>query len=250
MRVLLSRWRLITVSWIMKDLFWPLCLRHLTRLYVFAPRENSFGWLSLRRSCRKALKKVSRWRLLCPYRRNLKSCDGKCNFECAYQAACFQWSEGEVFDFSAKKCKIISDCTSPKHLLSSLQFFLNTICRTLDYYVDPFSSKDIKLVTEEFPYRSFTTLSSELVNLYSNSDYNISIYTNDAYLTDGEFMVINTTSVILRPIPSYQSMNQKGLYKKIDDRPLLIPTHFNSMGLQKKYFFMLSSTLMLTPTRQ
>ncbi|CAI2377304.1 unnamed protein product [Moneuplotes crassus] len=166
-----------------------------------------------------------------------RSCDGKCDLECAYQATCFQCNEGEVYDFIAKKCTMISDCISPKHLLSSSQFSLKTICRTLDYYVDPFSSKSIELGTEDFPYRSFTTLSSELVNLYSNSDYNISIYSNDAYIEHGGFVIINMTSITIAPIPRYQPFQHTRLVKKSENRPLLIPTNFKQHGITDRALF-------------
>ncbi|CAI2378783.1 unnamed protein product [Moneuplotes crassus] len=140
-------------------------------------------------------------------------------------------------------CINLSDCILPKYLLSSDQYTLTTICRNLNYYIDPFSDKNIELGTKDFPYRSFTLLSSELVNILSNSNYNVIIYTNDAYLKHGELSLINLTSVSLKPLLDYAPIYQEDLQKKTFNKPLLIPTHFDQHGItEKAHFHALKST--------
>jgi len=90
-------------------------------------------------------------------------------------------------------CKTV--CESPKLLISSDQAHISEYCRSLEYYVDPFSEEILELGTYEYPYRTMSAIISELVNFHSNSNRNISIFIKDVYVEDQTMHIINITSV-------------------------------------------------------
>ncbi|CAI2380707.1 unnamed protein product [Moneuplotes crassus] len=166
-----------------------------------------------------------------------RSCDGKCISACAYQNICFECDNDQVFDLESLICIDFTECVSPKHLLINPQYTLPSICRTLDYFIDPFSSRNIELGTQSFPYRSFTALASEIINIHSNSNVNINIFTSDAYIKDDVLKLINITNVTISQFPDYLSVKDLNLLKSSENRPLLIPTHFIQHGISEKALF-------------
>ncbi|CAI2366740.1 unnamed protein product [Moneuplotes crassus] len=114
---------------------------------------------------------------------------------------------------------------------------LPKLCRSSDYFVDAFSAKNIELGTQEFPYRSFTSLASEVLNIHSNTERTLRIFTNDCYIKDNEILLINITNVILMPLPDYNIFEHYNLSKKSPQKPLLVPTHFEQHGISEKALF-------------
>lgn len=138
-----------------------------------------------------------------------RSCDGRCNLQCGYQRTWFDWGSGEVYDIESGACIVVSDCTSPKQVITNSQYELGTIWRSLDYYLNPFSEENMELGTIKFPYRSFTVLASEILNVHSHTTGEITIYTTDIYLEDGILVFVNMTNVSIRPHPDHAAINLK-----------------------------------------
>ena len=86
---------------------------------------------------------------------------------------------------------------------------LGSICKTLEIYVDPFSELNIELGTLAYPYRSFKAAASEIVNHYSHSEAEITLYIKDGYIELTTFYFLNITSIKITNHPDYQLMNRK-----------------------------------------
>jgi hypothetical protein len=122
----------------------------------------------------------------------------------------------------------VTFCDSPKVFLENIQYNLPRICRSLEYYVDPDSENSIELGTKQFPYRAFKSISSEILNQFSYSDVNITIYLKEGtkvYVQDDTTFFMSMTFVTMT---SYSDNSDT------PDRALIIPTAIEQQGISKK----------------
>jgi len=111
---------------------------------------------------------------------------------------------------------------------------LPSVCRNLDYFVDPLSDESIELGTREFPYRSMRSVISEIVNFFSHTDANITIYTKSGYFEDDIARFLNITSVGFK---SHPDLIENG------KRAILIPTKIPQVSIfEKSLFHLLNHT--------
>ena len=159
-------------------------------------------------------------------------CNGSCNQQCSYQNHCFDWPLGESFD--AQSLSWVTEWNSTTIQIESSLLNLPSIWRGFDYYVDPFSDELIELGTLLYPYKSMRAVITEVINFFSHTDSNITIYTKDVYLEDDTAKFINLTSVNFKSHPKY-IVNKR--------RASLIPTK-NSLNCfsEKSLFHLLNST--------
>ncbi|CAI2376020.1 unnamed protein product [Moneuplotes crassus] len=166
-----------------------------------------------------------------------RSCESRCNDQCGYQKSCFQCAQGQVYDLEEGICINESSCIGEKHFLKNDLYTTGNVCRMLEYYIDPLSEANMELGTQKYPYRSFKTLSSEILNVHSHTNVSIVIYIVDAYVLDGELMFINMTSVELKSHPEYSATVIKNGLQESRDRALIIPTYHSQHGITSKARF-------------
>jgi len=108
--------------------------------------------------------------------------------------------------------------------ISSVTMNLNSICRTMNYYIDPYSSELLELGTLKYPYRTFKALSAEIINIHKHSQVNITIYTKDVYLEHNNLYLFNITLIQIKSHPEYA---------KIGRRAVIISTSIPQNGISK-----------------
>ena len=126
--------------------------------------------------------------------------DGKWDGYCMGQNKWFTWNESsdiKVFDLESMEC--ISEWSSTKLQILNPQYSIDSIWRLPQYYVDPLSTEIIELGTIKYPYKSMRAVTSEILNIYSNLNINITVYlkeNEDVYISDlTSYFIINITSI-------------------------------------------------------
>ncbi|CAI2368076.1 unnamed protein product [Moneuplotes crassus] len=142
-----------------------------------------------------------------PVKGDCSSCNNVCIQACAYQASCFECPPNEIFDIETFEC--VQSCASDKYEIQSEKMNIGKICKTLKIYVDPESQKLIELGTYEYPYRTFKSAASEILNHYSNTEAEVEIYMKDGYIEMDNFYFINMTSVKITAHPDYELLNKR-----------------------------------------
>ena len=148
-----------------------------------------------------------------------------------HQTECFDWSVGEKFDLSSLKWT--SEWNFQTKLIESNQFNIPSFWRDYNYYVDPLSNESVELGTLKYPYRSFKSVAIEIINFFSHSETNISIYIKDVYFKDDITKFINISSVTIKSHPDYTDF---------DRRAVLSPTEVPQTVLFGKTLFHLLNT--------
>jgi hypothetical protein len=101
----------------------------------------------------------------------------------------------------------------------------------LSYYIDPDSTKVIELGTKSYPYRSVAPATSDMINRFSYSDVNITIYLKEGtrvYLEDDTAVFLQITSVTFTTYSSTSSSPGKAL---------IVPTAVTQNSLFDKTLF-------------
>jgi hypothetical protein len=83
-------------------------------------------------------------------------------------------------------------------MLEHSQFNVAKIWRGRNYYVDPTSNRVLELGTKNFPFKTFKAVSSEILNHFSYTDTNITIYLKEGsqvYIEDDTTYFIELTDV-------------------------------------------------------
>ncbi|CAI2378011.1 unnamed protein product [Moneuplotes crassus] len=135
-----------------------------------------------------------------------QSCLSSCHHQCMHRDECLQCDPDMLLDIDTLQC--VSECGDNKFLLNSSQITMGRVCRSNSIYVDPESDKAVEFGTLEYPYRTMQAATSEILNHYSHSDSNITIYTKDCYLKIDTFYVMNMTSLSIINHPDYQLMQR------------------------------------------
>ena len=82
--------------------------------------------------------------------------------------------------------------------MNDTQYTINSVCRSLKFYVDPQSTEVMEFGTKQYPYRYFKYVSSEILNQFSHKDVEITIYLKegtDVYIREGDTFFLNITKV-------------------------------------------------------
>ena len=147
-----------------------------------------------------------------------------------------QWEEGESFDLESMKC--VTKWSPDSMVIESDQFTIksvwrkftndNEIDKIFEYYLDPFSEKVLELGTLEHPFRSMMNVLVEIINLHSNSDSNIIIYTKDVFIEDESMVFLNISSITIKRHPYYELIHKNAI---------IIPTRTPQIGISKKSLF-------------
>jgi len=151
--------------------------------------------------------------------------EGVWNLKCSYQDSCLQWPPDQSLDLISLTW--VDECNSSTYKIESAAFNLDSVCRGYEYYIDPFSDEVLELGTLQYPYRSFKNVLAEVIYL-SHTDSDITIYTKDAYMEDGDFYFLNMSSVTILSHPEYSISGR---------RSILIPTKIPQIGLSGKSQF-------------
>ncbi|CAI2369157.1 unnamed protein product [Moneuplotes crassus] len=142
-----------------------------------------------------------------PIKGDCSSCNNVCIQACAYQASCFECPPNKIFDIDIFEC--VELCPSDKFEIVSNKMNIGRICRTLKFYVDPEVDSIIELGTFKYPYRTFKSVASEILNHYSNTKAEVEIFLKDGYIEMDMLYFINMTSVKITTHPDYQLLNKR-----------------------------------------
>ncbi|CAI2360414.1 unnamed protein product [Moneuplotes crassus] len=142
-----------------------------------------------------------------PIKDDCEPCENVCIQSCAYQPSCFECPPNKIFDIETLKC--VEFCTSDKIEIVSNKMNIGRICRTLEFYVDPEGDRIIELGTFEYPYRTFKSVASEILNHYSNTKAEVEIFIKDGYIEMDTLYFINMTNVKITTHPDYQLLNKR-----------------------------------------
>jgi hypothetical protein len=146
-----------------------------------------------------------------------------------YRLDCFECPADQIFHLETLQC--VTEWNSPNVLLEGTQYALPKIWRTLSYYVDPDSEEFIELGTKKYPFRTFKSVSSEILNNLSNSNVQIMLYLKEerkVYIEDDTTFFINMTSI---SIASYSDASET------PGKATLVPTTIEQIGIGKRALF-------------
>ena len=110
--------------------------------------------------------------------------------------SCFQWTSGQIYD--TELLKWVDTCVAPKIMHNDSQYSLSAVWRSQSIYINPQSSSIIEFGTMKYPYKNSINAFSEIINQYSHSNYNISVYIKEntqLMITKDISYFINITSV-------------------------------------------------------
>ncbi|CAI2361915.1 unnamed protein product [Moneuplotes crassus] len=136
-------------------------------------------------------------------------CNGVCAYECMQREGCFECPSGKVFDAEEFECVESCDLGNNKVMVTSEKMNIGKICKTLNIYIDPDSREPIELGTLKYPYRTFKSAASEILNHYSNTQAEVTIYVKDGYIETDTFYFMNMTNVKITAHPEYKIMNKR-----------------------------------------
>jgi len=151
-----------------------------------------------------------------------------------YQAICLEWPPGKILDLDTLKW--VSAWTSAQKLIDSGEFKILPVCRSGDYYVDPWSDSVLELGTLDYPYKSMEAVITEIINIHSHSKADITIYTKDVYIEDGIQFYLNISSISFYPHPHYADQNRRAIII-----PTIIPQQI--ISTKTNYFHLLCKNL-------
>ena len=125
-----------------------------------------------------------------------RSWDGKWTGYWKGQKQWFVWEQSKVLDLETLSW--VSNCDVAKYQISSSQYSIGELWRLSQFYVDPLSSEIIELGTISYPYKSMRAVSSDILNIFSHQNVNITIYLKEyesVYMSDLTGYYLNITSI-------------------------------------------------------
>ena len=146
----------------------------------------------------------------------------------AYQLSCFVWATGEYYDTDLLSWVI--ECPSPKIKILNSQFAISSVWRNNQLYIDASSSQMIELGTKQYPYKTAKAAFSEILNIYSHKQVNITLFIKEysnLFMEDDNF-ILNMTSMT---ITSYSDLTDS------PSRATIIPTDVSQQRLSKRSAF-------------
>ena len=75
-----------------------------------------------------------------------RSCGSSCVYKCQYQTSCFECPAGQYLDLDTLTC--VNQCDVSKITLNNTQYTINSVWRSLEFYVDPQSSEVMEFGTK------------------------------------------------------------------------------------------------------
>ncbi|CAI2360922.1 unnamed protein product [Moneuplotes crassus] len=136
-------------------------------------------------------------------------CGSSCAYDCIHQPSCFNCPEDQFLDLETLSC--VDICDTKKISVKSEHLNLNKVCKNPSIFIDHFSSEVLELGTRAYPYRTMKSASAEVINQYSNTSIEISIYTKDTYVETDTFYAYNMSSVKILSHPDYQTIHKRAL---------------------------------------
>jgi hypothetical protein len=125
----------------------------------------------------------------------------------------------------------VSACNVGQLEISNSQYNIAKICRSTDFYIDPNSSDMLELGTKTYPYRSFKSVASKILNQFSFRNLNVSINLKEGsrlYLED------DTTYFISLGVVTIQSYSDTSVNPL---KTLLVPTAIPQHGISERAAF-------------
>lgn len=104
-----------------------------------------------------------------------------------------------MYDLEELAC--VNTCSPGKVTIQDVYLHNISLCRSLDYYVDPTSTQVLELGTKENPYRNIGLVFLEILNIHSHTDRNITINLKEStliYMNQLRSYIINVTNVEIR----------------------------------------------------
>jgi hypothetical protein len=124
--------------------------------------------------------------------------------------------------------KCVASCSGNKLLLEDGQFSFSRICRNPIYYINPQSSNLYEIGTKEYPFRTFKSVASEVLNHLSYKSINVTILLKEetkVYIEDDTSYFLGLESVT---ISSYSDESD------LSKRAIIVPTVIPQLGLLKR----------------
>ena len=97
-----------------------------------------------------------------------RDCQGIWTGAWSYQAICYQWDSGKIYDTDLLKW--VDTCVSPKVFHNDSQYSINPVWRSPIIYVNPQSFSMIELGTIKYPFKTAKSVFSEILNQYSHNN--------------------------------------------------------------------------------
>ncbi|CAI2365358.1 unnamed protein product [Moneuplotes crassus] len=138
-----------------------------------------------------------------------KPCGDSCAYDCIHQPSCLGCSEEQFLDLETLSCLKI--CDPNKIELKSEHLNHKNVCKNPEIFIDHLSQEILELGTRAYPYRTMKSASAEIINHYSNTNINISIYIKEVYVETDTFFAYNMSSVRIFNHPDYQIAHKRAL---------------------------------------
>ena len=152
----------------------------------------------------------------------------------SYQLTWFAWLTGQIYDVDLLSW--VDTWSNSKLLITDSLFTLSHVWRNNQIFVDVTSNEIIELGTQKYPYKTIKAALSEITNLYSYKQVNITVYIKEsttAYIEDDTNYILNMTSV---KIISYSDTSDS------PSKATLVPTQIPQQGLSKRSAFNILTT--------
>ena len=137
-----------------------------------------------------------------------RSWAGSCNGYWSYQKSWFKWNPGEKLDLDTLGCSLT--CNSSQILINDTSSFnIAEFWRSLDYFIDPSSTKILELGTQMYPFRSLYPAFFEIMKFHSHTQREVTVFIKEGtentvedstiYVINLKLVTINTYSDLLIP---------------------------------------------------
>jgi len=113
------------------------------------------------------------------------------------QQSWFQCTSPDILDVDTLTC--VPSCDSSQIEISDTTLFgVDSIWRTLEYYIDPTSEELLEFGTKQYPYRTTKPVFAEILKHHSHTDREIKVYLKEGtntYIEDSSIFIINLESL-------------------------------------------------------
>ena len=166
-----------------------------------------------------------------------RSWDSKWTGDCMGRKICFTCNNSYVFDL--EQATWVQNWNISKHYITGAQYSIKAIWRESNFYINPYSSEVIELGTQKYPYKTMRAAFSEILNNFSHSSSNLTIYLKEnaqIFTNDNTNYIINMTSVTIK---SYSDTSN------LPGKAILIPTQIELPTTSDKTLFHILDNLNL-----
>ena len=132
-----------------------------------------------------------------------------CSGYWAYQSSWLSCNPGESFDLDSLSW--VPTCDPNKiEITNSNLLEIDSVWRDLSYYIDPSSEKLMELGTKDFPFRTILPAFLEIMELFSNSENEITIYIKEnttVYIEDSTIFLLDIGFLMIDVYRDFNSDN-------------------------------------------